>query len=845
MCAHPSISTLAVFHDETMQRLGFPLIGLIVFGGLALGLSALASASNLPEQNIFSPASLRPSAATHETRAGLQEVIEFPNANKVTPRIETVSSAPPTRSSFMATWDSVSGAKGYLLDVSTSNSFSSYVDGYHGLDVGNVNGRAVTGLNPRTTYYYRVRPYTAASSGGYSNVTTATTEASTGLIINPTFDSSILTDPNSAAIQAMINRAIAIYESLFSDPITIQILFRYSITAPNGDPLPADVLSASRSAVYTVSWNNFISHLRADARTSNDNVANASLPGSALSTNIAPSSGNGRAVGLDTPPAMFPDGTLGQGGPFDGIVTLNSAQPFWFTRPLISGSFDARRSVEHEIDEVIGLGSYLDSTTPCPSYEAESVPPNTLTGGAGIESCPTCSGGAKVVYVGNASGTLQFNGVTANATHSYVVTIWYTNGDAVRYALLSVNGSSGTPVNFPSTGSFETVGSVQRTITLNAGSNNTLNFSNPITGNWAPDFDRIVVSCAIPPPTDLRPQDLFSWSSTGVRNLTSNGSRYFSINSGSTNIVGFNQIPPGDFGDWLSEACPQTHPYVQNAFACADQYSDISATSPEGVNLDVIGYDLASSASTSPTDFNGDGHPDYVLYKAGTQQTAVWYLNNNVYIASAFTPTLPADWIVVSTADFNRDGHPDYALFRPSTRQTVIWYFSGVTRIGSTYGPTPPSGWALVATGDFNSDGKPDYVLYNASNHKTVVWYLNNNVYVSGNYGPTLPAGWNVVGVADFNGDGKSDYLLFNASTRQTVIYYLSGTTRIGSLYGPTSPAGWSVVGVADFNRDGKPDYLLFNASNLHTVIWYMNNNVRIASTYGPTLLAGWTVAAP
>ncbi len=156
----------------------FPLIRLIVFGGVALGLAALASAGNLPEQTTISPASLQPSAATHETAGGgLQELIEFRNANEITPPIETVSSAPPTRSSFMATWDSVSGAKGYLLDVSTSNSFSSYVDGYHGLDVGNVNGRAVTGLNPGTTYYYRVRPYTAASSGEYSNVTTATTAA--------------------------------------------------------------------------------------------------------------------------------------------------------------------------------------------------------------------------------------------------------------------------------------------------------------------------------------------------------------------------------------------------------------------------------------------------------------------------------------------------------------------------------------------------------------------------------------------------------------------------------------------------------------------------------------------
>jgi hypothetical protein len=75
------------------------------------------------------------------------------------------------------------------------------------------------------------------------------------------------------------------------------------------------------------------------------------------------------------------------------------------------------------------------------------------------------------------------------------VTICYANGDPVRYALLSVNGSSGTPLTFPSTGSFQTVGSIQTTITLNTGSNNTLEFYNPIVGSWAPDFDRIQFNC--------------------------------------------------------------------------------------------------------------------------------------------------------------------------------------------------------------------------------------------------------------------------------------------------------------------------------------------------------------
>ena len=138
----------------------------------------------------------------------------------------------PTRSSFLANWNIVSGATGYRLDVSTSGSFNSYVSGYQDLDVGNVTSRIVSGLSPGTTYYYRVRAYNALGASSDSNIMTATTTTASGLVINPTFDSSILNDPNSAAIQSAINQAIAIYQSLFSDPITVKILFRYSNTVP-------------------------------------------------------------------------------------------------------------------------------------------------------------------------------------------------------------------------------------------------------------------------------------------------------------------------------------------------------------------------------------------------------------------------------------------------------------------------------------------------------------------------------------------------------------------------------------------------------------------------------------
>src|SRR5258707_3135052 len=310
-----------------MRRPGVSIIASTIFAGAALGLAALGGNINLQAQRIASPAPFQPGTATHETRADPQDALRVPNASEISAGIETVSSAPPTRSSFMANWESMIAANGYLLDVSMNDLFSDYVDGYHNLDVGNVKGRVVTGLNSGTTYYYRVRAYTSSGPGSYSETMPATTVPTTGLNIHATFDSSITGNPNAAAIEAMINRAISIYESMFSDPITIQIRFRYATTAPNGTPLPAGAVSRSDWVFYAIPWSTYISALRTDAETSNDNLANTSLPGSVVSTYITPSSASGRAVALNTPPGMFANGTVGNGGPYDGIRTPYSAEP--------------------------------------------------------------------------------------------------------------------------------------------------------------------------------------------------------------------------------------------------------------------------------------------------------------------------------------------------------------------------------------------------------------------------------------------------------------------------------------------------------------------------------------
>jgi hypothetical protein len=58
------------------------------------------------------------------------------------------------------------------------------------------------------------------------------------------------------------------------------------------------------------------------------------------------------------------DANGGLTGSFDGIVILNPTVPLQFSRGIPPGSFDAQAVVEHEIDEVLGLGSILDVGTP-------------------------------------------------------------------------------------------------------------------------------------------------------------------------------------------------------------------------------------------------------------------------------------------------------------------------------------------------------------------------------------------------------------------------------------------------------------------------------------------------
>ncbi len=83
-----------------------------------------------------------------------------------------------TCSQITANWGASAGATSYRLDVSTVNTFATYVAGYQDRNVGNVTTFNVTGLTAGVTYYYRVRAVNFCGTSGNSfTITYATLPA--------------------------------------------------------------------------------------------------------------------------------------------------------------------------------------------------------------------------------------------------------------------------------------------------------------------------------------------------------------------------------------------------------------------------------------------------------------------------------------------------------------------------------------------------------------------------------------------------------------------------------------------------------------------------------------------
>ena len=261
----------------------------------------------------------------------------------------TNQSASPT-----FTWFAVSNAASYEIIVATNaadlpantNATSGGPSVVIVTSVGTTNYTAANPLNPGTKYYWEVNARFSSEGGPWSSTWNFTTAPlPPGLTILPVFDSTITSDPNAATIESTIRSACAVYQSAFSDPITVSVTFKEMTSG----------LGQSSWSYYTFSYSTFRSALVTEATTPDDATALAHLPvqtGNPVNGNQSIQIKNAQAYDLG-----LVSGTSGENvGTISlktSIMNLSSAQNDPTKYSLFSTAC-------HEIDEVLATGSALD-----------------------------------------------------------------------------------------------------------------------------------------------------------------------------------------------------------------------------------------------------------------------------------------------------------------------------------------------------------------------------------------------------------------------------------------------------------------------------------------------------
>lgn len=135
-------------------------VNLIPDGGSA-GLENVRNVTNSSGRAAFDVFSANPETVTYTATAirntGNVIIAENPTVTFLPEPPILLSSTNVESNNFTINWEMVNNASSYLIDLSTDESFTDYVANYESRDVGFVTSYTVTGVDPGTFYYYRVR----------------------------------------------------------------------------------------------------------------------------------------------------------------------------------------------------------------------------------------------------------------------------------------------------------------------------------------------------------------------------------------------------------------------------------------------------------------------------------------------------------------------------------------------------------------------------------------------------------------------------------------------------------------------------------------------------------------
>ncbi len=248
----------------------------------------------------------------------------------------------------------------------------------------------------------------------------------------------------------------------------------------------------------------------------------------------------------------------------------------------------------------------------------------------------------------------------------------------------------------------------------------------------------------------------------------------------------------------------------------------------QGGGLDEVWFADQQVRGWGVGDLDGDGIPDYGLYRSSAQVLDLYSGDDGLPLGSIEGAPLAMDFLVVEPlGDVDGDGFGDLALSDSVGDGKVVVYSWGSSTVLYTLLPSFSNGefgHSLEAVGDLDGDGVTDLLVgapatFNDDGRLYAYSGASGaQLFQSSIPDPASAFGWRIVDLGDQDGDGVSDFAAAAPAADSLFgndygrIYVFSGATQnviiaLGGA-GPDRFLGEELARIGDLDGDGRADLL-------------------------------------